>query len=162
MKFGLIGILSLSLFASIARAEFVKVLDVEADYYPEHHYSLGFDLDSSHLISRLYFKTDNDTPDYFTLAQLKHEVTLFTIVGIPVVKMRIVNQESPDSAVIALETFPDAFHSLKTTLFHARYNASIGRYDIEDTRSHQVIHKAKVTTRYRFGIPIGIYDVVTE
>ena len=162
MKFFITVLLFISHFSANARAEFVKVLDVDADYFPEHHYSLGFDLDSNHLISRLYFKTDDHTPAFYTLEELKKEVTLFTMIGIPVVKMKIVNQESADSAVIALEIFPDAFHSLRPILFHARYNASFAAYEIEDTRSHSVIHKANVVTRYRFGVPIGIYDVVTE
>ena len=146
-----------------ARADLVEVLNIQADYFPNREYAIGLDLDANRLISHIYFQDQNENQTFYTLDQLSDFTTMFQVAGIKLVQIRISQQAGPESATIELNYTENYLRGLRTSIFfQVQYNAATGAYDITDTRSNQVIHSVKVTTRYSMFLPIGIESVDTQ
>ncbi len=146
-----------------SQAEIVPALAVRTDYFPENEYALGLDLDSQSLISRIYFQNELGQKSFFSLTELESFTPIFKIKGFTVVKMRISEVVSAQSAVVELQILRNYFTGAKRSFFFkVNYNSESSKYEISDNRSGKIIHSVKVETRYAGPLPVGIFNLVTE
>jgi hypothetical protein len=152
-----------SLCASSAFADTVEALKVHADYFPDREYAIGLDLDSNHLISRIYFQDERAIKTFYSLGDLSRFTTIFSVAGINLVKIRIAEQSAPDAAVIEMSYTLNYLRGTHLSLFFdVRYNEHIAQYEISDARTNRVIHEADVQTRMSAFLPIGIRGISTQ
>jgi hypothetical protein len=147
-----------------ARADLVTALNVTADYYPGNQYAVGFDLDTNHLIDRVYFQDENGNKTFWTLDELSTFQTVFMIDGFRVVQMRIASHVGYTQAVIELQYTANALAGTHASLlFQCSLDAATGQYNVMDKRTGAVIHSAEATTRYNFmHVPVGVSGILTQ
>ena len=146
-----------------AHAVPIEVLTIHADYFPGREYAIGLDLDSNHMISQIYFQNANEEKTFFSFSELNQFTPIFSIGGITLVRIRIAEQTTPDSATIEMSyTLNYVRGTHRSLVFQVHYDAASAAYQIIDVRTNQIVHEATAYTRYSVLVPIGISRVETQ
>jgi hypothetical protein len=147
-----------------ARAELVKAIEIRSDYFPDLVFEVGFDVNSNHLIDRVYFIEGDEAPTFFTLDELQEDyAVVFKRWGFEMVRMKIVNMDSATAGKIELSYLRNASLGTRRSVFYSVSLTSRGVYEIVDLRTGKPMKNALVKTNYTGRIiPIGIRDIESK
>ena len=127
-------VLSLCLSFSV-RAEVQEILKVHSDYFRDREYTVGLDVNDDDTISEMTFQESGKNATPYSLDTLKNFTTIFQVVGINMVQLRIVKQDSPTTATIELSTLYGIGGSHRSYFFSVRLNPASHQYELVDSRN---------------------------